>query len=569
MNPTINRRDFLKTAGSAAAWTTLSGGGGLLLQGCSAGKEYDLVVTGGLVYDGLGGAPVRADIGIAGERIKAVGKIPGRRGRAVVEAAGKAVAPGFIDVHDHSDIGLLANPRAESSIRQGVTTLISGNCGASPFPVAAEVLEELKSVARTEYDVEMDWRDLGGFFARLEKGGTAINYATLVGHGAVRGAAMGLNDRPPKPDELDRMRKIVAENMEAGAFGLSTGLEYTPGSFAASAEIIELCKIVAGRDGVYATHMRDEGDLLIEAMEEAIDAARLSGVKLQISHLKTAFPRNWGKIGEALALLDRAKEEGLAVRADRYPYIAGSTGLSINFPTWAREGTTEEFLARLMDPALDGRLREYVAERETKFGSWDKIVVSAVSTSKNKWVEGLDVRTASQKAGKPPYEFMRDLIVEEKDLVDSVLFMMTEDNLGRILAYPGVGIGADGAVRAPYGILSTGKPHPRVYGTFPRVLGKYVREEKLLSAEAMIRKMTAVAAETFGLADRGVIREGAFADLVVYDPATVADRATWKDPHQYPAGIDLVVVNGAITVRDGEHTGSLAGRVLRKAGAKA
>ncbi|MCX6565242.1 MAG: D-aminoacylase [Candidatus Aminicenantes bacterium] len=563
MGQTINRREFLKHSGSVAAVAALSGGG-VLLQGCTAGKDYDLVVAGGLVYDGLGGAPVRSDIGISGSRIKAVGKIPGRRGRAVVEAAGKAVSPGFIDVHDHSDIGLLANPRAESAVRQGVTTLMSGNCGSSPFPVADDVLEELKSVARTEFDVDMDWRDLGGFFARLEKSGTAVNYATLVGHGAVRGAAMGFNDRPPKPDELNRMKAIVAENMDAGAFGLSTGLEYTPGSFAAPVEIAELCKIVAGRGGVYATHMRDEGDRLIEAIEEAIEAARKSGVKLQISHLKTAFPRNWGKVGEVLALLDRANKEGLAVRADRYPYIAGSTGLSINFPTWARQGTTEEFLARLKDPALDDRLREYVAEREKKFGSWDKVVVSGVSTANNKWVEGLDVLAASQKSGKPPYEFMRDLIVEEKDLVDSVLFMMTEDNLRRILAHPQVGIGSDSSVRAPYGILSTGKPHPRVYGTFPRVLGKYVREEKLLSAEAMIRKMTSVPASSFGLADRGVIKEGAFADLVVFDPAAVADRATWKDPHQYPAGIEAVIVNGAITVGDGEHTGTLAGSVLRK-----
>jgi len=360
------------------------------------------------------------------------------------------------------------------------------------------------------------------------------------------------------------MREMVAENMAAGAFGLSTGLEYTPGSFAAPEEIVELCKVVAARGGVYATHMRDEGDLLIEAITEAIAAARMSGVKLQISHLKTAFPRNWGKINEALALLERAKKEGLAVWADRYPYIAGSTGLSINFPTWARQGTTEEFLARLKDPVLEGKLREYVAEREKKFGAWDKVVISAVVTAKNKWVEGLDVFAASEKAEKPPFEFMRDLIVEEKDLVGSVLFMMTEDNLRRILAHPQIGIGSDSSVQAPYGVLSSGKPHPRVYGTFPRVLGKYVREEKLVSAEAMIKKMTSVPAETFGLVDRGVIRAGAFADLVIYDPDTVADRATWKDPHQYPAGIDLVVVNGSVVIRDRDHTGTLAGRILRK-----
>jgi len=568
MDKPINRREFLKKAGSAAALATISGGGGLLIQGCAAGKEYDLVIAGGLVYDGMGAAPVLADVGVIGDRIKAVGKIEARRGRVIIEAGGRAVAPGFIDVHVHTDLGLLANPRAESHVRQGVTTIVSGNCGSSPFPVAADILEEAKTNARAEYDVDLDWRDLPGFFARLEKGGTSVNYATLVGHGDVRGAAMGFNDRPPKPEELDRMRALVAEAMEAGAFGLSTGLEYTPGSFAAPDEIIALCRVVAARGGVYATHMRDEGDLVIEAIREAIDAARKSGVKLQISHLKTAFPRNWGKLDEAFALIEGALAEGIEVRADRYPYIAGSTDLSINFPAWARQGTTEEFLARLKDPALDGKLREYVAEREKKFGSWDKVVVSSVLTEKNKWGEGLNVLEAAGRAGKSPYEFQRDLIIEEKDRVDSVLFMMTEDNLRRILAHPRVGVGSDSSMRAPYGILSTGKPHPRVYGTFPRVLGRYIREEKILPAEAMIRKMTSVAAETFGLADRGVVRPGAFADLVVYDPAKIADTATWKEPHQFPVGIEAVIVNGEIIVRGGEHSGKTAGRILRKAAAK-
>ena len=568
MSREIDRREFLKSVGTAAAAASL-GGAGLILQGCAAGKDYDLVIKGGLVYDGLGGDPFEADIGVSGERIKTVGPIPGRSGRIVVEAAGRIVTPGFIDVHDHSDLGLLANPRAESAVRQGVTTLISGNCGSSPFPVAEEMLEELKSVARSEFDVEMDWRDLRGFFTRLEKGKTAVNYATLVGHGAVRGAAMGFSDRPPAPAELDRMRELVAENMDAGAFGLSTGLEYTPGSFADSDEIAALCRIVAERDGVHATHMRDEGDALIEALREAIETARRAGVRLQISHLKTAFPRNWSKIDEVLGLLGQAGKDGLVVRADRYPYIAGSTGLSINFPAWAREGTTGDFLSRLKDPALDGRLREYAAGREKKFGSWDKVVIAGVSSEKNKRVEGLDVLAAAGRAGKPPYEFMRDLIIEERDRVDAVLFMMSEDNLRRILAHPQVGIGSDSSIRAPYGILASGKPHPRVYGTFPRVLNKYVRAEHLVSLREMIQKITSAPAGMFGLAGRGAVREEAFADLVVINPETVADRATWSDPHQFPAGIDLVVVNGAVTVRDGEHTGALAGRVLRKTRTKA
>lgn len=569
MKRTISRREFIKTAGPAAALAALSAGGGPLLQGCAAGKEYDLVIAGGFVYDGSGTPPAEVDIGVAGDRIAAVGRIPARRGRTVVEAAGRAVSPGFIDVHDHSDLELLADPRAESAVRQGVTTLISGNCGSSAFPVADAVLEESRAAAASEFGIDMDWRDISGFFARLEKNGTAVNYATLVGHGPIRGAAMGFNDRPPSDAELEKMKIQVAADMDAGALGLSTGLEYTPGSFAGPGEITELCRIVAARGGVYATHMRDEGDFLAEAVGEALEAARRSGVKLQISHLKTAFPRNWGKAGEVLGMIDRAAAEGVEVRADRYPYIAGSTGLSINFPTWARQGTTNEFVARLKDPSLEARLREYAAEREAKFGSWDRVVISGVSTLKNKWAEGLDVLAASARVGKTPFIFMRDLIVEERDSVDCVLFMMTEDNLRLILAHPRVGIGSDSSVRAVSGLLAKGKPHPRAFGTFPRILGKYVREEKILPAEAMIRKMTAAPAEMFGLKDRGVIRKGAFADLVVYDPAAVADTATWENPHRYPAGIEAVIVNGGIVVRAGEHSGRHPGRILRRATAKA
>lgn len=561
---TLSRRQFLSRTGSAAAATLA--GAGPLLQGCAAGKSYDFVVTGGLVFDGLGGPPLEADIGIVGEAVKAVGRIPASRGKAVIQADGLAVAPGFIDVHDHSDLGLLAGPNADSAVRQGVTTLVSGQCGSAPFPIADEILEEVKANAKTQFGVEVDWRDLKGFLARLEKGGTAVNYATLAGHGSLRGAAMGFNDRPPKPEEMERMKALLLADLEAGAFGLSTGLEYTPSGFAAAAEIVELCRITAARGGVYATHMRDEGDKLVEAVAEAIDAARASGVSLQISHLKTAFPRNWNKLDEVFSLIERAKAEGLDVTADRYPYIAGSTGLSINFPAWARQGTTDEFLARLQDPSLDKRLREYVAERESKLGDWDKVVIAGVFGDKNKACEGLGVLEAAKRAGKGPYELMRDLIIEERDNVDTVLFMMTEDNLKRILAHPRVLVGSDSSVRSAEGILSRGKPHPRGFGTFPRILGMYVREEKVLSLETAVRKMTFEAAAKFKLEGRGILKPGAFADLVIFDPAAVADKSTWSEPHKYPAGISHVLVNGKPVVADGKHTGAWPGRVLRKTG---
>jgi N-acyl-D-amino-acid deacylase len=563
MTRPLTRRRFLQATGAAAAAAVA--GPALILPACSKGKEYDLVVSGGLLYDGLGAPPVQADIGISGGLIKAVGRIPAGRGVAAIDAVGRAVAPGFIDVHDHTDFGLLANPKAESAVRQGVTTLISGNCGSSPFPIAEEIFEETKTNARNQFGVDVAWRDLKGFLAAVEKSGTALNYGTLVGHGAIRGTAMGFNDRAPKPDELEKMKALLAAALADGAVGLSTGLEYTPGSFAAPAEIGELCKIVAVSGGVYATHMRDEGETLIESVRESIDAAKASGVKLQISHFKTAFPRNWNKLDEALALIEGAHRDGVDVTCDRYPYIAGATGLSLHFPAWARQGTTEEFLIRLKDRYQDKRLREYVAEREKKLGSWDKVVISDVVSENNKWAEGLDVLEASKRAGKGPYEFMRDILIEEKANVGMVLFMMSEDNLKRILAHPLIGVGSDSSARAPYGILGGGKPHPRTYGTFPRVLAKYVREDRIVPAETMIMKMTSRAAAKFGLAGRGVIRPGAAADLVVFRPDTVADKATWKDPHQYPVGIDHVLVNGIAVVRDAEHTGKTPGHVLRKA----
>jgi N-acyl-D-amino-acid deacylase len=560
----LSRRRFIQAAGAAAAAAAVAGPT-LIIPACSKSGDFDLVVAGGLLYDGLGGPPIPADIGLSGGLVKAVGRLSYSRRSPVIEARGLSVAPGFIDVHDHTDFALLANPKAESAVRQGVTTLVSGNCGSSPFPIAEEVFEETKTKAKAQFGVDISWRDLKGFFAAIEKGGTALNYATLVGHGAVRGAAMGFNDRAPKPDDMEKMKALLSAALQDGALGLSTGLEYTPGSFAAPAEVTALCRIVAEAGGVYATHMRDEGDGLLDSLRESIDTAKSAGVKLQISHFKTAFPRNWKKIDAALALIEGARRDGLDITCDRYPYIAGSTGLSLHFPAWARQGTTDEFLMRLKDPYQDKKMREYVAEREKKLGSWDKVVISDVVTEKNKWTEGLDVLEASKRAGKSAYEFMRDLIIEERDAVGMVLFMMSEDNLKRILAHPLIGVGSDSSVRAPYGVLFAGKPHPRTYGTFPRILAKYVREYKIASAETMIMKMTSRAAAKFGLAGRGVVKPGACADLFVFDPAAVADRATWKDPHQYPAGIIHVVVNGVAVVNGGEHTGKLPGRVLRKA----
>lgn len=562
MSKKITRRDFIKTSSQIAGAAGL-GGCGMILKGCSSKADFDIVIKNGTIYDGGGGEAFAADIGIKESHILEIGRIPHRRGALVLDAEGRNVCPGFIDAHDHTDIGLLVNPKAESAVRQGITTVVSGNCGASPFPVADAVFEEQRESVREEYQIEWDWRDIAGFFSRLAEQGMAINYATLVGQGAIRGAVVGFNDRAPSPEELEAMKRLVAENIRLGALGISSGLEYAPGSFALPDEITELCRTAAENGGLYATHMRDEGDALLESLEETIEAARRTGIRLQISHFKVAYPRNWHKIDEALAAVEAADREGISIFCDRYPYCAGSTGLSFNFPLWAREGTTEEFLRRLQDPTREKELRAYVEERKAKLGDWSKVVLTSVFTEKNRGFEGKSVQEAAEMTGKDAFTFMRDILVEENNRVGMVIFMMKEENLKKILSHPLVGVGCDGSALAPYGILGKGKPHPRHYGTFPRVLGKYIRDEKILPLAEMIKKMTSIPARHFGFERRGMLEAGAEADIVIWDAQRVADKATWKDPHQYPDGIDFVIVGGRVVISEGAHTGVLPGRILK------
>jgi N-acyl-D-amino-acid deacylase len=559
----IGRRAFIKGAVKTAAVVTAAGGG-VLLKGCTSAKEYDLLVSGGTVYDGTGGPPVRADVGIAGNSIKLVGKIPSSRARSVIKADGLAVSPGFIDVHEHTSTELLVNPKAESAVRQGVTTLVSGNCGDSPFPLTEAMFDEAAKSLLEDFGLEMTWRDARGFFGRLEKSGAALNYASFVGQGTVRAAAMGYGNRPATAAELERMKTLVRESMEGGTLGLSSGLEYSPGSFASTEEIIELCRVAVRSGGVYATHMRDEEEGILEAVDEAIRIARETPVRLQISHLKIGYPKNWYKFDDLLSRVDRANAAGVNLRCDRYPYVAWATGLNMFFPLWAREGPSQDFIARLKDASLQARLKAAVAEKEKDLGSWDKVLISNVATDKNRRFEGTNILEASRAAGLEPYEFMRTLLIEEDGRVGMITFGMSEDHLRRLLAHPLVGVGSDGQAVAPYGPLSRGKPHPRFYGTFARVLGRYVREEKVAPLEEMIRKMTSMPAGHLGFLRRGVLKTGWAADLVVFDPARVIDRATWTDPARYPEGIECVVVNGAVVVEKGDHTGRLPGRVLKR-----
>jgi N-acyl-D-amino-acid deacylase len=555
----MKRRRFLK---NAVGNTVLFSG---VIAGCASRKEYDLLITGGIVYDGTLNPGKEMDVAVKGDRIvRITRKISKERAVDVIEAAGLAVAPGFIDPHTHTDVHLLANPKGESKIHQGVTTEIGGNCGSSVFPLSERSFEEYKKNVDREFGVEVSWKDMNGFFSRLEQSGTSLNYGTLIGQGNLRDFVMGPNDRLPSTGELEKMKAVIREYIRAGALGMSTGLIYVPGCFANPEEITDLCREVAKCGGVYSTHIRSEEDRVLEAVHETLVTARDSGVSLEISHLKTNYPRNWSKIDQILPVLEKAASEGIPLQADRYPYIASSTGLDSFFPQWAREGTTADFLSRLRNKSLDRKLREALKQKEAQVGSWDRAVISSVLLEQNRSLEGKSILNAASEAKKTPYDFMRDLLLEEENQVAMVNFGMCEDNLKRFLAHPLVMIGSDGRVAAPYGSLSKGKPHPRFYGTFPRVLGKYVREDKVISLPEAIRKMTSLAAKKFGLSKRGVITENNYADLVVFNPETVIDKATFQNPHQYPEGIIHVVVNGQRVINNGEHTGKLPGKILRK-----
>jgi len=559
----MDRRTFirrtLRTAGLVSA-----GGAGLLLRGCTKGKEFDLLIAGGTVYDGTGGPPFRADIGISGGAVRSIGRIRASQAATIIKAEGMAVSPGFIDVHDHTAESLLVNPRAESAVRQGVTTLVSGECGDSPFPLTEEAFEKMRLALLAEYGLDLNWRDIRGFLGRLDEAGAALNYATFVGHGTVRAAAMGFGNRAPSAVELERMKALVGEAMAGGALGLSSGLEYTPGSFASTEELIELCRVAARSGGVYATHMRDEEAGILDAVDEALRIAKETPIRLQISHLKIGYAVNWPKFPALLDRLERARAAGIDFRCDRYPYIAWATGLDMFFPLWSREGTTEDFIARLRDASLQDRLRAEVAAKEKELGSWENVLISSVATDKNRPLEGMNILAAATRSGQSPYEFMRGLLVEETGRVGMITFAMSEDQLKVLLAHPLVGVGSDGSAVAPYGPLAKGKPHPRFYGTFPRVLGKYVREEKVVSLEEIVRKMTAMPAAHLGFVRRGMLKIGWAADVCVFDPERVIDKATFTEPAVYPEGIRQVVVNGEVVVDEGRHTGRLPGKVLRK-----
>jgi len=549
----MRRRDFIRIS-------ALAGTG--LMFGCRPRNRFDIVIRNGNLLDGLGNPAVRGDLGIRNGKIVALDDLSLATADRIIDATNLTVTPGFIDVHSHTDIELLVDPLAQSKIQQGVTTEISGNCGDSPFPFNQADFEAYHQRQKENNRLDVNWRDLPKFLDALRKARPALNYATLVGHGNLRAFVVGKNDIQPDAAQLRRMQDLLSEMLAAGAVGLSTGLEYAPGSYAKTDELIELCKVVARHGKIYATHMRNEDDTLEEAVAEALQICRMSGASLQISHLKACNRANWPKTGRVLEAIELARAEGLPVEADRYPYIAWSTGLGSFLPLWARQGENTEIIARLNDEKQFNEIAKYTASRGQRIGGWKQVVICSVENEHNKVWEGQSITECCQISDKEPVIFIRDLLIDEKLHVSVVGFAMDEDGLKKVLAAPFTTIGSDGNAVSPTGLLGKGKPHPRYYGTFPRVLGKYTREEKVMDLPTAIRKMTSQPARKFGLKQRGKIVPGYFADLVIFDPVTIVDRATFTEPHQFPAGIDYVIVNGRIAVEKGAHTGVCAGQVL-------
>jgi len=546
--------------------STLAGTGATaILAGCASSSftarhGLDLVILNGLVLDGTGAPERRLDVGIRDGIIVALGNLADASAARVINARQLHVAPGFIDVHSHTDLDLFRNPYAPSKVHQGVTTEVSGQDGESPAPIGGSGMAESLQRFREVYGFDCPYRDMDGFFTALATRGTAQNIISMVGLGTLRGVYVGYDDRPATADEILAMKNAARAAVDQGCWGASTGLEYTPGSFASEAELAEMMRALPENRRLYATHMRNEGDRVLEALTEAIAIARASDARLQVSHLKAQNKVNWPKQETALRMLDDALASGLNVHADRYPYVAFNTGLTNLFPLWSRDGGTEKYLERLKDPALGERLRTEVLQKVEGLGSWDSVLISSVRTEESKKYQGKTIQQITREESVDPYEFTVALQLREHADVGMVGFGMDEAGTEMVLAWKNTIVASDAGAQAP----GDGSwPHPRSYGTFPRAIARYQRERKITTLPDMIRKMTSLPASVLGLSDRGVIAEGKAADLVLFDYATIADRSEFTDPHHFPDGIPFVIVNGTMVVDNGVQTAEKPGRVLR------
>jgi N-acyl-D-amino-acid deacylase len=533
--------------------------------------SWSLLIKSGTVIDGSGTPREKADVAIAGDKIVAVAPQLPENAARIIDATALVVAPGFIDIHSHSDFFYAQCPSAESKIRQGVTTEVVGMCSFSPAPCTAHSRHQVESAAHSlGATLKVRWSTFEEYLQALEQARPGINVVHFVGHGPIRYAAMGAENRAPSAAELEDMKSLLAEAMGAGAFGLSSGLVYPPSAFAETGELIALCASMSERGGQYFTHMRGEADTLLESIAEAVEISEKAEVALQIAHLKAQGRENWPLFDRALELIAAARQRGLKASADVYPYAASSTFMTALIPEWAHHGGITKLLERISDPVIRKRIITENSQPGDRWGTthgaigWDEIMVA---TCPDRSAEGLSLVELAAKERKPAADAMLDLLVTHDGAVSIVLFTQAEQNVQKALKQPYVMIGSDSLGLSDGPGPHAGRPHPRMYGTFPRVLGKYAREAGLFSCEAAIAKMTGMPAAKLDLRSRGLVREGYFADLALFDPATVCDNATFEEPHRYPGGIPYVIVNGSVVVDGGKFNSCSAGRILRRTSA--
>ncbi len=559
----ITRRDFVKT-------TSLAGGALLLFTKSvfpsitTRERGFDILIINGSIIDGTGNREFIGDIGIKDGRIVLIGKVKEQNALHVIDASGLKVSPGFIDIHSHTDADLIINPKAESKIRQGVTTEITGQDGFSWGPLGGPEIQITRKNFFEQYGEELKWNTIGDFLNDFSKRKFSVNIGTMVGLGTIREFVIGLDNRKASNDEIKRMQQELIRAIEEGAIGISSGLEYTPGSFASTEELIEICKVAPEKFRLYATHIRNEDNYVLEAIDEAIEIALKSNSRLQISHLKVSGKSNWHKVDKVIEKIDDAIKSGLDINADRYTYVAYHTNLSSLFPLWSRDGGTEKFLQRLQDKTLRDQIRDFVENKVSNLdGDWNGVLISSVGKEEFKNYQGKTIKQLGEEFEMDSFETAVKVLIDTENRVMMMGFGMEEKSTEKILAHPSVMISSDAGSHAPYPPMNKEIAHPRAYGTFPRAIAKYVRERKICSLEEMIRKMTSMPADKLGIKDRGRISDGQFADVVIFDFDKILDKATFTEPHQYPEGIPYVIVNGEIVISNYEHTGKMPGRVIR------
>jgi N-acyl-D-amino-acid deacylase len=528
---------------------------------------FDVLIRGGTVYDGTGAPGRRADVGLRGDRIEAVGDLSGATAATIVDATGLAVAPGFINMLSWSTDSLIADGRSQGEIRQGVTTEIMGE-GSSMGPLTPAMKKRaVEQMGDIKYDIT--WTTLAEYLRELERRGVSPNVASFIGATTIREHVIGLEDRAPTPQQLDAMRDLVRQEMEAGALGIGSSLIYAPAFYASTGELVELCKVAARYRGKYISHMRSEGNRLLEAVDELIRISREAGLPAEIYHLKAAGQRNWPKMDQVIAKVEQARAEGLAITADMYTYTAGATGLDASMPPWVLDGGYDAAYQRLRDPVTRKKIalaiRTPADDWENLYlaaGSADRVLLVEFKSDALKPLTGKTLAQAAALRGEDPVDTIMNLVLEDRSRVGTVYFMMSEENVRKAIALPWVSFGSDASSMAPEPPFTKSSAHPRAYGNFARVLGKYVRDDHVLPLEQAIRKLSGLPATNLELDRRGFLKPGLFADVVVFDPATIGDRATFESPHQYAVGMRQVFVNGTQVLKDGEHTGAKPGRAL-------